>query len=171
VGSMVLLLLALAAVALTLLLFYTFGRLRSGHVNSFIDSGLSPPPGHIMHLKEVEDQPHQTDRLDVDSESAHQVSNHEDRQHIVYRTRSGLYCFEFSIEKISPGAWRIFIIKQPDYASRSEDAHITHRLSDYSSGRRYVCWDSPIRTLDDAIKIAVAWAEGTEAYIRYGKQF
>lgn len=94
-----------------------------------------------------------------------------ERYVIAYRSRSGISLFRFSIEQVAPGAWRVFILEQPDYGSRSEDAHITHRLSDYGTGRRYVCWDSPIRTRDDATKIAVAWAEGTENYIRYGKHF
>ncbi len=114
-----------------------------------------PPPGFIK----------------THPESGTSEANLLDRRVVSYRTRSGKNLFTFALELVAPGQWRVFILGQPSYGSRPDDAHITHRLTDYASGRRYVCWDSPIRTADEALKIAVTWAEGTEQYIESGEHF
>ncbi|GIW92148.1 MAG: hypothetical protein KatS3mg110_0189 [Pirellulaceae bacterium] len=130
-------------------------RRRVPQVATGVELFGDPPPGYVK----------------THSDSGSGDANLLDRRVISYRTRSGRSLFTFAMEMVAPGQWRIFILGQPGYGSRADDAHITHRLTDYASGRRYVCWDSPIRTFDEALKIAVAWAEGTEHYIETGQHF
>jgi len=83
-----------------------------------------------------------------------------------YRTKDGQEDYEFSFERQSDGAWRIYIEDQPEYNGRPTDAHSTHRLSD--GGRKYVCWTNTIRSLDEAKEVAAMWADATQKYIRTG---
>jgi len=77
--------------------------------------------------------------------------------------------YYFSIEKVG-GEWRIYILDQPSYGSRSSSAHATHRLSD-GSGRKYVCWTGSLYSEADAWQIAALWADKTQNYIRSGSGF
>ena len=74
--------------------------------------------------------------------------------------------YEFSFEKQSDGSIRAYITRQPSYGSRDTDPHKIHRNRDGS--RYYVCWDTPLRSLDDAKKVAAEWAKRTDRYIRSG---
>lgn len=85
-----------------------------------------------------------------------------------YKTRSRRYFFRFEFAE-NGGLWTIYILEQPPYGwQRSKDAHSTHR---YFSPRPHICWSEPIRSFDDAKKIASKWAECTETYILYGTRF
>ena len=86
-----------------------------------------------------------------------------------YRTRDGRADYKFSFEQQSADAWRAYIVDQPPYAGQPDDAHSTHRLSD--GGRKYVCWTSPLRTLEEAKQVAAFWADKTQEYIRTGSSF
>lgn len=86
-----------------------------------------------------------------------------------YRTRDGRADYGFSFERQSNGTWRAYIESQPPYCGRATDAHSTHRLSD--GGRRYVCWDSPVRSYEDAKRVGALWADKTQEYIRTGRRF
>lgn len=86
-----------------------------------------------------------------------------------YRTRDGLAYFHFSFEEADDGTWRAYIDQQPSYAGRATDAHSTHRLSD--GDRKYVCWTSSLRSLNEAKKVAAFWADKTQEYIRLGRRF
>lgn len=85
---------------------------------------------------------------------------------IKYRTKDGRADYEFSFEQRS-GSWRAYIVSQPSYGSRSTDARRTHRLTD-TDGRKYVCWDRPLPTLQAAKSVAAEWSDRTQDYIRYG---
>lgn len=84
-----------------------------------------------------------------------------------YRTKDKQADYTFSFEEQSDGTWRAYIVSQPSYQGRAEGAHDTHRLTD--NGRRYVCWDKPVRSFADMKKIAAAWADCTQFYITHGR--
>ncbi|NTW99429.1 MAG: hypothetical protein HGB35_05790 [Geobacteraceae bacterium] len=86
-----------------------------------------------------------------------------------YRTSDGLADYGFSFEKQADGIWRAYIDNQPSYQGRNTDAHSTHRLSD--GARKYVCWTSPLRSLEEARQVAALWADKTQQYIRTGNSF
>lgn len=83
-----------------------------------------------------------------------------------YRTSDGGADYVFDFEH-HPGSWRIYIVDQPPYGGRHEGTIETHRLTD--AGRRYICWDRPVPTLDDAKGIAAMWADATQEYVRSGR--
>lgn len=83
-----------------------------------------------------------------------------------YRTSDGLEDYVFDFEA-HDGGWRIYIVRQPPYDGRNENLHSTHRLLDRD--RHYVCWDSELRTLDDAKAVAALWADATQNYRRRGR--
>ena len=84
---------------------------------------------------------------------------------IHYRASNGTD-FVFDFELRSGDGWRIHIRCQPDYQNWSASAEATHRLGDMD--HPYICWDSPITSLDDAYKIAALWSESTLAYVSTG---
>jgi hypothetical protein len=86
-----------------------------------------------------------------------------------YRTADGSADYKFSFEEQGDGTWRAYIESQPSYRSRATDAHSTHRLS--VGSRKYVCWTSELRSLDEAKRVAALWANKTQEYIRTGKTF
>jgi len=83
-----------------------------------------------------------------------------------YRTRDGRADYGFSFEQQSDGTWRAYIESQPGYGSRVTDAHATHRLSD--GARKFVCWNNPLRSLQQAKQVAALWADKTQEYIKSG---
>jgi hypothetical protein len=86
-----------------------------------------------------------------------------------YKTKSGEHQFSFRFQEQKSGEWIAYIASQPDYCGRPDDAHTTHRLSD--SCGRYVCWNKPLQTFQEAKQVVATWCEKTEQYIRYGKKF
>ena len=85
---------------------------------------------------------------------------------IYYRTKDCRADYGFSFEQLSNGEWRAYIVSMPSYGSLNTDGHITHRYSD--GDRKYVCWDTPLYSENDVRKIAAAWADLTQFYIRTG---
>lgn len=88
---------------------------------------------------------------------------------LYYRTKDGRADYGFDFERQGDGSWRVYIQSQPPYMGRDTDAHSTHRYDD--NGRKYICWDRPIRSFEDAKRIAATWADRTQKYIRYGRGF
>lgn len=88
---------------------------------------------------------------------------------IKYRTSDGQADYEFSFERQSDGEWRAYILSQPSYRGRPTDSHSTHRLSDGS--RKFVCWNTPIRTSDNLKTVVAKWSDSTQDYIKYGIRF
>jgi len=86
-----------------------------------------------------------------------------------YRTSDGSADYGFNFEKQSDGTWRAYIENQPSYRGRDTGAHSTHRLTD--GARKYVCWTSPLRSLEEAKQVAGLWADKTQQYIRTGNSF
>lgn len=86
-----------------------------------------------------------------------------------YRTRDGSAHYTFRFREDSDGTWRVHILRQPSYGSRSDDAHSTHRLTD--SEGHYICWDDDITSVQDAKRVAALWADKTQEYIRTGRRF
>jgi hypothetical protein len=85
-----------------------------------------------------------------------------------YRTTDGSGTdYVFDIVENGPSDWRAYIVSQPAYGGRDEGTVASHRLG-LGTGRPYVCWNKPIRTREDAKKVAAAWADGTQRYIRTG---
>ena len=86
-----------------------------------------------------------------------------------YRTKDGQADYRFSIEQQTDGTYRSFILAQPPYGSRATGPHETHRLTD--GGRRYVCWDRPLRSENEAQSVVARWADATQEYIKSGRRF
>jgi len=84
-----------------------------------------------------------------------------------YRTKDGLADYGFSFERQPNGEWRAYIVSMPSYGRRNTSLHVTHRLRD--NGRYYVCWSEPLRSLEDAKKVAALWADLTQEYIKTGR--
>ena len=89
--------------------------------------------------------------------------------HSYYRTSDGLADYLFSFEEQRNGTWKAYIEAQPSYQGRATDSHSTHRISD--GDRKHICWDRPLRSLDDAKGVAAAWADKTQEYIKTGRKF
>lgn len=88
-----------------------------------------------------------------------------------YRTKDGKDDYRFQFRNTKTG-WKAFILQQPSYktyASRSEDLHSTHRLTE--GNKYYVCWDTPLKSLDDCKKVASLWADCTQYYRKNGGDF
>jgi len=91
-------------------------------------------------------------------------------KHIInYRTRDGRTDYCFSFEQQSDASWRAYILTQPLYQGRNESAHSTHRLPD--GNRKYVCWNTPLKSFAEAKQVAAMWADLTQTYIRTGATF
>lgn len=88
---------------------------------------------------------------------------------LYYRTRDGRADYGFSFERQAGGTWRVYIQSQPSYGGRDTGAHSTHRLTDGS--RKFICWDRPIQSFEDAKEIAALWADKTQNYIRHDRRF
>lgn len=88
---------------------------------------------------------------------------------LYYRTKDGQADYKFSFEQVNDRSWRAYIVEQPSYKGRAEDAHSSHRFSDGS--RKYVCWDVPLKTESEAKSVAGLWADSTQEYIKTGKKF
>lgn len=86
---------------------------------------------------------------------------------LTYRTQDGEADYEFSLEEQEGGAWRAYIVSQPSYQSRDRSLDATHRLVD-GQGRFYVCWNTPMRKVDDLKTIAALWSDRTQRYIKDG---
>jgi|GEM_PF-1152636 len=82
-----------------------------------------------------------------------------------YRTSDGEEDYVFDFVRRLDG-WRVYIVSSPSYGSRSTGSIETHRLTD--GGRRFICWDRPLSTLDDAKSVAALWADATQAYRKTG---
>jgi hypothetical protein len=91
------------------------------------------------------------------------------RGNVIYRTKDGRADYGFSVERQSDGSHRAYITSQPSYQGRDADGHSTHRLSE--GGRPYVCWDRPLNSERDTLKVAAEWADRTQDYIRTGRTF
>jgi hypothetical protein len=85
---------------------------------------------------------------------------------IKYRTKDGQADYKFSFEQLPNGEWRAYIVSQPSYRGRAKDADSTHRLT--SGGRRYVCWNTQIWSVEDLKQVVALWSDRTQEYIRYG---
>jgi hypothetical protein len=86
-----------------------------------------------------------------------------------YRTKDGQADYKFSFEKESSSNWRAYILSQPSYRGRAEDADSTHRLT--NKGRKYICWTDRLKTQEQAESVASVWADYTQDYIRTGNKF
>jgi len=86
-----------------------------------------------------------------------------------YRTTDGAADYFFIFEEQPGDMWQAYIEAQPSYRGRPTDAHSTHRLSD--GNRRYICWTTPLGSLEEAKQVAALWADKTQEYIRTGKGF
>lgn len=86
---------------------------------------------------------------------------------IKYRTKDGQADYEFSFEQQRDGNWRAYIVSQPSYQTRAIDAIPTHRLTD-ERGRKYVCWQGPLRSRRELEQVVALWSDLTQRYIRYG---
>ncbi|MCZ4500873.1 MAG: hypothetical protein JWQ74_3428 [Marmoricola sp.] len=88
-------------------------------------------------------------------------------RNVKYTTLDREATFTFSFVQIPGGAWRAYIVGQPDYGGRGNGPVQAHRLHD--AGGDYVCWLPEPRTLNEAKGAARAWADATHEYIRTGR--
>lgn len=88
-----------------------------------------------------------------------------------YATADGLttHDYRFHFCEMGDGSWRAYILRQPGYCGRPDDAHSTHRLTDTHG--RYICWSKPVWSLEDIRDVAAAWADATQKYRRTGVKF
>lgn len=76
------------------------------------------------------------------------------------------YRFDYRKEQ---GFWKAYILRMPSLRGRSGSFHITHRLG--AADAPFVCWDRPLRTLEDAQTVSRVWADHLQEYIATGKRF
>lgn len=76
--------------------------------------------------------------------------------------------YRFEYQKVQ-GSWRAYILKMPPLNGRSGAGSVTHRLTD--GNRHFVCWDRPLRTLEDCQNVSRAWADKLQKYIATGERF
>lgn len=84
----------------------------------------------------------------------------------LYTTPDRRMTFTFDFVQLPGGLWRIYIVRQPGYAGRLDGAIVSHRLNDPRGS--YICWTTPIRTLNEAKGVARVWADATQTYIATG---
>jgi len=92
------------------------------------------------------------------------------RREISYRAKDGATDYRFSIEQQRDDSYRVYIMSQPSYGSRSTTSADTHRLTD-AADRRYICWSHSIENDLQARHVAATWADATQRYIRTGARF
>jgi hypothetical protein len=80
-----------------------------------------------------------------------------------YRTQDGLADYGFAIETHTDGGWRAYMIFEPFYEDRDDNAKLPHQAID-SDGRRYVNWPSKLGSLGEARTVAGLWAELIHRY-------
>jgi hypothetical protein len=83
-----------------------------------------------------------------------------------YRTKDGRGDFGFTIQQLGGGEYRVYITSYPTEAAR---CRALHRLSDGHGA--YICWSAPLRTEDEARRVAAAWADRVQDYLRTGRGF
>lgn len=88
---------------------------------------------------------------------------------LVYYSLDGTAAFRFKFEVKHAGGIRIYVLEQPPYLGRSEESIPTHRI--FANGRSFICFDPLPTTIENARKVARAWAELTLRYIRTGERF
>lgn len=96
----------------------------------------------------------------------------EEDFNLEYFTKDGQANYKFRFKKIAD-AWRAYITEAPDYkkysADRATDLHSTHRLTE--GNNYYVCWNTPLKSIEDCKTIAALWADCTQYYIKNGGSF
>ncbi len=87
-----------------------------------------------------------------------------------YRTEDGQDYFKFDVVRLPDDTLRAYIDAQPSYGSRPADGHSTHRYTDQTSERNYICFEPvhPLYTEEQIKRVMKQWAEGTQNYIRTG---
>jgi hypothetical protein len=87
-----------------------------------------------------------------------------------YRTefRPVDYVFDFVV---TGSSYRIYIVHQPGYRFRSTNPVKIHRIWCSTRNLYYICWDTPIRSFNEAQTIAASWAENTQRYVASIRSF
>jgi hypothetical protein len=88
-------------------------------------------------------------------------------EYVSYRTQDGRTFYTFSIEQQPNGTFRAYVELMPRAAMARQPLHL---LRD-NDGRRFVCWTTPLSTPAEARRVAAAWADRTQEYIRTGISF
>ena len=91
---------------------------------------------------------------------------------VYYTTNSfGLSDNEYRFQYVRVGnAWRAYIKRMPSLRGRDSDGHSTHRYWD-NNNQPYICWNSPIYTLEGMQAVSKVWANSIQEYIATGKRF
>ena len=86
-----------------------------------------------------------------------------------YRTKDGVAYFKFSYHWVA-GHYEIDIHEFPSYESRKSDSVTCHWLPSIRKASRKICIyaNKAPKTLEDAQKFSMAWAELTWTYITTG---
>lgn len=113
-------------------------------------------------------------------------------EHNFYCTSDRSLDIEFLFVELAPSRWRIYILSDIPYGSRSTGATDIHRLVEGdetmktkirnfiavthgtvnpSRNIHYICWSKDITDLEAAHSVAKAWGEITAHYIKYGGSF
>lgn len=97
-----------------------------------------------------------------------QVAEHGEGRLRITTTPGDLFVFFLRWNQAN-NAYDCIIEQQPDYRGRSTSPSDTHRLPAEGGGRR-ICFahGKAPRTVPEAIKLSLAWAELTSLYIRNG---
>lgn len=82
--------------------------------------------------------------------------------------RDNVFLFNYRYVYVS-GSWRAYIERMPDLQGRDASGHKTHRLWD--GDKPYVCWDTPVSTLEDMQTVSKVWGDNIIRYIRTGQTF
>ena len=113
-------------------------------------------------------------------------------EHTYYLTSDRSLDIEFLFVEINQSEWRIYILSDISYGTRSNGSNDVHRLvegdqtrinliRDYLSSTKttarsdgplyYICWSTEINDLITAKEIACTWSEITSFYIKNGGTF
>lgn len=77
--------------------------------------------------------------------------------------------YRFNYKKIGD-CWRAYILQMPSLRNRDTSLHATHRHTD-CRGTYWICWDKPVKSLEDMQTISRVWANSIQEYIATGKRF
>ncbi len=82
---------------------------------------------------------------------------------LTYRTKDGRGYFRFQLEWVEEGV-RVYLVEQP--GGRTDGCHL---LSD--GGRKYLCWDRSLPSVQAAKAVTAVWAEREWRYLDTGREF
>jgi hypothetical protein len=88
---------------------------------------------------------------------------------IFYRSSNGRSDYQFHVQRMGDGSYRVYVLDHPSYGSRDTNDLTTHLLRDGQGS--YICYTGRIENVEQARNLAATWADKTEGYILHGTRF